>query len=38
MERFLSVCVCVRNQSNPYLSCLKSEFEAVKDKLGLLIE
>ena len=43
MERFLSVClsvhVCVTNfQSNPYLSCFKSEFEAVKGKLGLPIE
>ena len=38
----LSVCACVRVcvtnfQSNPYLCCFKLEFEAVKDKLGLLI-
>ena len=35
----LSVHVCVTNfQSNPYLSCFKSEFKAVKGKLGLPIE
>ena len=40
MEIFcLCVCLCVTNfQSNPYLSCFKSEFEAVMGKLGLLIE
>ena len=35
----LSVRVWVTNfQSNPYLSCFKSEFEALKGKLGLLIK
>ena len=39
MERFLSVCACVTNfQSKTYLSCFKTEFEAVKGKLGLLIK
>ena len=36
----LSVCTCVRHQfsNQPDLSCFKSEFEAVKGKLGLLIK
>ena len=39
MEKILSVRLCVTNfPSNPYLSCLKSEFEAVMGKLGLFIE
>ena len=39
MERVVYVCLYVTSfQINPYLGCFKSEFDAVKSKIGLLIE